>query len=78
MCTAVFMDSWEVTPKQVQSAKVGLMSIHILASVFWLCKCDSKVALLSPDEVCAWLDVQTWRGGYERPDLSTVQGKLEA
>jgi len=73
----LLMDSYNITPTQGLSAKVGftlVISIHLLASLWWL----SKVAFLTPDDINAWLDDQTWKTGYEREELATVAGKLEA
>ena len=50
-----------------------VMSIHILACLWWLW----KVAALSLDEVNSFLDAQPW-GQHERNSIHTVRGKLEA
>lgn len=73
----LLMDYWNITPKQGKWAKAAFMlvlSVHILACLWWL----SKVAFLSIDEVNAWLDAQPWKDGYQRAELTTRQGKLEA
>ena len=66
----LLMDYWNITPKQGKSAKTAFMlvlSIHILACLWWLCKVASP--WVNIDDVNAWLDSQTW---------STTRSHLQA
>ena len=73
---AHLMDYWNISPKQGKTWRlmvVLVMSIHMVACAWWLW----KVMGMKLDEVNDFLDAQSW-GQYERSDLMTDEGKIEA
>jgi len=72
----VVMDYWNISPKQGKAMKILLqlmLVIHILSCLWWLW----KVLGMAENEVGDFLDAQAW-GQYERNDLITIRGKIEA
>ena len=73
---AHLMDYWNISPKQGKTWRlmvVLVMSIHMVACAWWLW----KVMGMKLDEVNDFLDAQSW-GQYERSNLMTDEGKIEA
>ena len=73
---AYFMDYWNISPMQGKYFKLMVMlllSIHVVACVWWLW----KVLGMTTGEIEDFLDGQAW-GQYSRNDMSTDQGKIEA
>ena len=72
----VVMDYWNISPKQGKAMKILLqlmLVIHIISCLLWLW----KVLGMTENEVSDFLDAQAW-GQYERNDLITFRGKIEA